>query len=251
MTTAVATQFRTLSFGDIGGEVWGAAMHAQSPAFVFGVHGEIGSAAGPEAIEWSRDGRGWRLAGEGIELDVEPLGEDPPHSDDPSAEAGLTAVGDLCRVQGVISVAGSEHPVDCVGTRCTVDGIDVESLGSVRAVSGWFGDDAALALVALRPRRGVGHESDLIAATLFDPEGWVAVQDPRLSTTYTGSGLPARANLELWIGEGEAEFPCRAAAEATGTGAIAVTEGYELRVAPLRCHSRGLEGAGVYVLASF
>ena len=110
--------------------------------------------------------------------------------------------------------------IDCVGTRCVIDGVDAGSLGSARLVSGWFGQDEAFILLALRAAEAVGHESDLVAATLFDPEGWVPVEDPRLSTTYAESGLPARTNLELWIGEGENEFPRRVAGEAAGDGAV-------------------------------
>ena len=124
-----------------------------------------------------------------------------------------------------------------------IDGVDAGSLGSARAVSGWFGDDDAFTLLALRASESVGQEADLVAATLFEPEGWVPVDDPRLSTTYTGEGLPARASLELWIGEGENEFPRRAAGEAVGTGAALEADGLELHVVPMRCHSRGREGA--------
>jgi hypothetical protein len=63
--------------------------------------------------------------------------------------------------------------------------------------------------------------------------------------------LPSRTNLELWVGEGENEFPRRVAGEAAGDGAVLATEETELRVIPLRCHSRGREGTGVYVLATF
>jgi hypothetical protein len=118
-------------------------------------------------------------------------------------------------------------------------------------VSGWFDQDEAFILLALRAAQAVGQESDLVAATLFDPEGWVPVDDPRLSTTYAESGLPARTNLELWVGEGENEFPRRVAAEAAGDGAVLTTEETQLRVVPMRCHSRGREGNGVYVLATF
>lgn len=89
-----------------------------------------------------------------------------------------------------------------------------------------------------------------MAATLFDPDGWVPVSDPRLSTTYTDAGDPTRASLELWIVDGENEFARRAAGETSAPPVGAQAGGLELRVAPLRCHSRGLEGAGVYLLAT-
>jgi hypothetical protein len=250
MTSSATTPLRTLAFGDIEGRLWGGALDAGIPALVFGAQGDTGSASGPVAVDWSQEGRGWRLCGDGFELRVKPGGEELSESEVDSSP-GVTGSEELCRVEGMVRVGAAEQAVDCVGTRCTVEGIDVGTLQSVRAVSGWFGDDQALALVAFRRRGSTGHAADLIAATLFDPEGWVPVQDPRLSTTYADSGLPARANLELWIGDADNEFPRRAAAEAVGAGAGVKTDGFELRVAPLRCHSRGLEGAGVYVLATF
>ena len=66
--------------------------------------------------------------------------------------------------------------------------------------------------------------------------------------TGTDTGAPARANLELWIGEGENEFPRRAAGEASGEGAAIKVDGLSLQAVPLRCHSRGRDGAGVYAL---
>ncbi len=122
-------------------------------------------------------------------------------------------------------------------------------LESVRGLSGWFGADQGLTLLALRPAGRRGQEDDLIAATVFDPEGWMAVDDPRISTTYRAGDRPARASLELWIGDGDEQFPRRAAAEATGDGAELEHNGLRLQVTPLRCHTLGLDGAGVYLLA--
>jgi hypothetical protein len=251
MTGSPGTHFKALSFGDLDGQIWGGALDAGIPAFVYGMGDTAHSVCGAGAVHWARDGRGWRLSGQGFDLHMEPGGEDLEQ--EPAPDPGMTVSGleELCRVQGTVRLAGAEHPIDCVGTRWTLDGVKLAELGSLRAVSGWFAADNALAVLALRDRRARGHEADLIAATLFDPEGWVPVKDPRLSTTYNDAGLPARVNLELWVGDDENEFPRRAAAEAVGTGAEAATDDFALRVAPLRCHSRGLEGSGVYVLATF
>jgi hypothetical protein len=250
MNAAAATHFKALSFGDLDGGVWGGALDAGGPACVFGSGGATVVASGP-AVRWSRDGRGWKLSGEGFDLHMEPGGEDLAAEPKPDPGMTVSGVEELCRVRGSLSIAGSEHPVDCVGTRWMLDGVDVAALGSLRAVSGWFAMDSALAVLALRERRAADHGADLIAATLFDPEGWVPVKDPRLSTTYTEAGLPSRANLELWVGDDENEFPRRAAAEVAGEGAAVSADGFALMVSPLRCHSRGMEGAGVYVLATF
>ncbi len=251
MTTGTDTHIQALSFGDLEGRLWGAAIDAGEPLLVVGVAGETVTAVGAQDVSWTRDGRGWRLAGDGFDLHMEPGGEDL--IEDPAPDPGTTISGveELCRVRGTVQAGGAPHDIDCVGTRWILDGVDTTSLESLRAVSSWFAADSALAVLALRPARGAGHDSDLVAATLFDPEGWIPVTDPRLSTTYTDAGVPSRANLELWIGDGEDEYPRRAAAEALEEGVAVAGRGLALRVSPLRCHSRGLEGAGVYVIATF
>ncbi|MFZ0089023.1 MAG: hypothetical protein WAL63_05935 [Solirubrobacteraceae bacterium] len=249
MTAAGATPLRTLAFGDVDGDIWGTALGTATPIALFG--DPAGNSAS-SLIEggWSADGPNWRLVGDGVTLDVTAGGEEapPPQTASPEAVSGFQ---ELCRVRGTLSLSGSARAVDCVGTRCSIDGVDINSLGSARAVSAWFADDEALTVLALRRSGATEQESDLIAATLFDPEGWVPVQDPRLSTTYSGSGAPARCSLELWVGEGENEFPRRAAGEAAGAAAVRHNPDVELRATPLRCHSRGREGSGIYLLATF
>jgi hypothetical protein len=252
MSLTAANHLRTLAFGDISGGMWGAAVHTDRPVLVFGdSSGGTWSAALP-ADGWVLEGVGWRLIGDGVELHVLPGGEaEEMESGKEDASADLSGCDELCRVRGTVAIGGQERKLDCVGTRCVIDGVDAGSLGSARMVSGWFDRDEAFMLLALRASGAVGQESDLVAATLFDPEGWVPVDDPRLSTTYAASGLPSSTSLELWIGEGDQEFPRRVAGEASGDGATMQVQDAELRVIPLRCHSRGREGTGVYVLATF
>lgn len=248
MSAATGDRLRTLMFGDPSGGLWGAAIDAGPSGLVLGDAQGATIQIRLSGDDWAPEGRGWRLHGEGFELHAEPAGEDLAAAPEPDPGATMSGFQELCRVQGAVTLEGERREVDCVATRCCIDGLDGGALDSVRAVSGWFGDLEAFTLLALRRSRSSGHESDLVAATLFDPEGWVPVADPRLSTTYDGSGIPARATLELWIGEGETEYPRRAAGEAAGSGAAVTAERLQLRVVPLRCHSRGEEGAGVYVL---
>jgi hypothetical protein len=250
MSEANGMAFRTVAFGDVDGRLWGAAVQSGHAGVVFG-SGDSSAVASEPA--WTVEDRAWRLSGDGFELHVEPRGEGPPDArdgDGDGAEPEVSGVQELCRVHGRFSLGGVEQLVDCGGTRSVIDGLKAEAIGSARVVSGWFGPDEAITVIALRSRRASDHETDLIAATLFDPDGWAPVDDPRLSTTYTAAGDPARTSLELWVSDGENEFPRRAAGEASGPGAVVSAGELELRVAPLRCHSRGLEGAGVYVLAS-
>jgi hypothetical protein len=248
MTASAPSPFRVVSFGDLGGDVWGTAIDAGDPAIVFGTPDGTGSASGADAVRLTPEGRSWRLAGEGFELLVTPAG-------DGTGQAGEEERGgagdELCEVAGTLSVAGAERSVQCVGTRSIGDGLDLRRLDSVRGLSGWFDSDRGLALLSFRPHRSAGQETDLVAATVFEPERWVAVEDPRLSTTYRSGGRPSRASLELWIGAGEEQYPRRVAAEANGDGAGVDGDRVRLQVTPLRCHTSGLDGAGVYSLARF
>jgi len=74
------------------------------------------------------------------------------------------------------------------------------------------------------------------------------VEDPRLSTTHRGDEL-LRVGLELWLGQEEHEYPLRAAGEVDGSSTRAQESGWSLEASALRCHTRGREGIGVYLLA--
>lgn len=240
--SAAAPSLRVISFGDLDGQVWGCAIDAGEPAIVFATSQGQGSAVGAGAVSLTANPHGWELAGDGFELQVTPADREEGQ---PPGAAGL------CLVQGTLEVAAEQRPVQCVGTLSDGTAVGAGRLDSARGVSGWFGCDRGLALLALRPTGASGQESDLIAATVFEPDGWIAVHDPRLSTTFRPGQRPSRASLELWIGDGEEQYPRRAAAEASGEPAAVRGDGVSLQVTPLRCHTGGLDGAGVYVLARF
>jgi hypothetical protein len=236
MTDAPPSQIRVLAFGDLDGAIWGTAVEAGQAAAVFSTPAGSGSAI----VSLSEDGAGWTVSGEGVELRATPIAHD-----------GATVAGDLCDVEGTLTVGGARREVRCLGTSGAGESPRNKRLDSARGVSGWFAPDRGLTLLALRPDSGKGHESDLIEATLFEPDGWIAVEEPRLSTTFLAGDFPARTSLELWIGDGEEQHSRRAAAEATGPGAALDGDGLTLQVTPMRCHASGLDGSGVYVLARF
>lgn len=240
MSEAESSPLRVLCFGDATGEVWGAAVAAGTATLAFGTPEGTGSAAGAE-VALIPEEDGWYLAGRDLELHFIPAGETgngaPPHR--------------LCRVEGHLGGTGGRRAVSCSGTVSLEPDTRADRLDSLRALSGWFDADHGLFLRALRPAGGRGQEQDAVAATLFDPGEQVAVTDPRLSTTFRSPEQPARASLELWVGEGDELYPRRAAAEAAGPGVEVGGDGIRLAITPLRCHSAGLDGAGIYLIAHF
>jgi hypothetical protein len=246
---------RAVAFGSPDGSVWGAGLDAGVPALVATGGGEPVAVA----LAWDADSPEWGLSGDRISLTVSPTsepqpppgdGESPADDDAPAAPAEAappptwSGRQELCRVTGTVDGA----KIDCVGVRTELTQVRPGELGSVRGFSGWVSDVEAVTLLALRSGSEAHHEHDLVAATVFEPDRWMTSHDPRLSTTYDGDGNPTRATLEMWITQGERELPRRAAGEAAGPSVVVAGDQMTLRVLPLRCHSRGSDGAGVYLL---
>ena len=251
MSQARSDGLRVIAFGAADGSLWGAAFDHGPRALVAGAGPAATGLA--EGIEWSdADDSAWRLAADGVALTATPLTAPVPAPDAAAAPGAPYVEGEgpqLCRVHGTLT----GQPVDAVGARAVLPApSSAKDLPvSARIVGAWFPDGAALGVLAARPSRAAHQDGETATATLFDPERWIAVGEPRLSTTFDGSGSPTRCNLELWVSEGDNEFPRRAAAEASAAGAAVATEGLAIEVVPLRCHSRGEAGAGVYAVATF
>jgi hypothetical protein len=250
-----AVVVRALAFGRPDGSFWAAGLDAGAPALIAG-----GAQPLAAAVTWDAEGEDWRLRGDAVSLTVSPADEPEPVADAstdadsgvaghaPDAGRALQWSGrqERCRVTGTL--AGAE--IDAAGVRTELEQIDAAQLGSIRGFSSWLEGDEAVTLLALRPASASDHERDVVAATVFDPDRWLASVDPRLSTTYDRDGDPNRATLELWVADGDRELPRRAAGEATGPPVRLPGDEATLQVRPLRCHSRGNEGAGIYLLAS-
>jgi hypothetical protein len=263
-----STSLRTLAFGELDLSVWGAAWIRGSATFSTPTSSTPTSAAsvaptGQErfvalgagdrtivAAALLHDGgesEDWRLEGDGVELTISATG---------AAVAGSGADGpsgfhQLCRVHGRVRLDGTGREIDCIGRRGGYpDGVVAERLDSVRDVSAWFEAADGLAVVALRPGKSRGQETDLVTAVVFGSDVPHTITDPRLSTTYTASGQPLRAGVELWLGDDEEQqYPRRALGEAVGAGATGRVGRFEVLAQPFRWQSRGREGAGVYLLA--
>jgi hypothetical protein len=163
----------------------------------------------------------------------------------------------LCEVTGRLEI---EHPAEvrCGGWHTQFDAaLDPSGLDSFRYLAGWLTPEAGFALSALRPSKARGHSADILSAAVRDDPPAPPVVDPRLSTTYSDAGLPSRAGLELWLSqedqegpddEDSAHYPWRAAGEAAGPGLEWSQDRFKLHAVPMRWHSHGREGSGVYAL---
>jgi hypothetical protein len=165
-------------------------------------------------------------------------------ADAPAARAGgMTGYEQLCHVHGTVRVRGREARVDCLGQRGRSWGApDWDKIGVARTVSGWLGDDLGFTVTAIRSARATNHADDALAAFLLsrvapEPDApgsaaagddatgdrgaappaddlvdAVAVEDPRLSTTYDEEDRQRSAGLELYV-RADDDTPHRAAGE--------------------------------------
>ena len=158
---------------------------------------------------------------------------------------GMEGYEQLCRVTGTVSHGGRTHQVRCLGQRGQLWGApDWGRIELVRSVSAWLGDDRALTLMTVRPAKAKGHLDEAVSGFLFEGGEPVAIDDPRLSTTYDGEGRHRRAGLELWMDE-EAQFAHRAGGEALAGTALALGD-KRLDSAFFRWRMEGREGVGRY-----
>ena len=227
---------RSFAFGEPDGDLVGTASVWDG--------GFCSSFGTPAQVDgWDTDDE-WRIAGSDFKLTFAPAGE---VAELELAEAGIRSLHQLAHVQGTVLVDGVERAVDCAGQRSRrLGALDGKRFDAVRAVSGWFGNEDGLAVLAARPRRARGHDTELLSGVLLEGGLPVPVAEPRLSSTYTANGVPARVGLELWLGEDDEQYARRAAAEALGRAAVC--EDPPLRSELLRWHMRGREGVGVYDL---
>lgn len=248
-----AAGVQTVAFGDVEEGVWGVVWVPDLHAPGFACLGAAGrTVTASAALHGGQPEQEWRLEPGGHQLTVRPAGDAVPALGPDGDSAGFDQ---LCRVAGTFVLEGTEHPVDCLGRRgVRAIALDTDRFTSIRDVSAWFEPGDGLAVVALRPRKARGQESDVITAAVLDPERVWAVTDPRLSTTYAADGTPERAGLELWLvaeqdDEGsETQYLRRAAGEAVGPHAAGTVSALDVQAGAFRWHSRGRDGAGVYLL---
>jgi hypothetical protein len=246
---------RVVAFGTVEPALWGVAWipdgHVAAP---IAVGAPNATAVLEGALAGERPDTDWTLDGEDISIVLSPVGT-PRHTADRGGH--VESEGALCGVKGQFSLEGEGHEVSCPGWRAAIrSDLEIDQIDSLRAVAGWIERDDGVALMSLRPRRSRGQEADTVLAGVLGPVEAPAVVDPRLSTTYSASGAPARTGLELWFEEASSEeaedaeprYPRRAAGEAVGTEIEWDVAGLTLRAHLLRWHTQDQDGAGVYLL---
>lgn len=252
MDGAAAPPVRAFAFAEarVGG-TWGVVwLPAGAPPTGVLATGEQMSAE-PLQLEGVDAAEPWRLTAEGdTDLVVEGLGE-PAWS---NPEAPADGFQQLCRVTGGVHTSQGGGRIDCLGWRSAdAQAID-PAVNSVRLAAGWFDDHDGFALVSGRPRKFKGQDEDLVTAALFDSTGARVVADPRLSTTYTESGRPMRAGVELWI-EADADpdrlYPRRAVGQAVTSSVQWSVGDVAVEALGFQWFSGGREGPGVYLLAKW
>ncbi len=245
--TAASPLLRTFAFGDPSPGVWGAVLALDGPGNIFVAVGEgteaITVAATLDGADSEAD---WVLEGDGVHLTLS-RGSEP--SDDTNGRPG--DFEQLCRVSGGLELSGGQREVSCFGSRAVHElGASTDKCDSIRAVRALFEPDEAIGLLAVRPQRANGHEADAISAAFIEQEGFVVVDDPRLSTTYADDGRPTSATLELWVADEHGEHRVRrASGEAVGAHATGGLGDLRARADLFGWHSRGKDGIGVYLLA--
>lgn len=252
------TVIRTLAFAELDTPIVGAAWAPADEGPVL-----LGCRVGSEQLvvrgrlSVGDEREPWRLEGDGVALAFTPTGPSVPGGPTDSA---WSSIDQRCQVSGTLALdGGGSREIQCMGSRGSVEGrFELAGIDSFRHTYGWFEGDGGLALLAYRPEKSRGQDSDLVAGAVLEAEPAPRVVDPRLSTTYDAAGAPVRVGLEMWFEheesgedadeEDERQFSRRAAAEATGERIDWEVAGFRLQAALLRWHSRGHYGTGVYLL---
>lgn len=230
-----------IAFIDPAQEIWGVAVGDQ-PAKV--TVGSLGSEPAETAAFLTSQGDlgQWSLSTADGQLRL----TSSPISD--GARAGEEALA-MSQTEGVLALQ-SDTTTELHGGGMRHPGGGHDKLESARALIAWFPEERAMALLARRSRGAKGQDRDTLTVACLGVAGGTQVFDPRLSSTYGGDGGIRRVGAELWLGETEDgdQVPFRVAGEALGAGSRVSEAGVAIRAQPLRCHSRGQDGVGIYLL---
>ena len=182
--------------------------------------------------------------GQGFALTFEALGGPAELAGDAVRLGGMEGYDQPCRVQGSVRAAGRELTIDALGQRGHSWGApDWERIELARTVTAWT-EHGCAALTAIRPGGAATHADEAVWAALWEPEGLLEIEEPRLSTTYDADGHTRRAGLELWPA-GDAGWARRGAGEVL-CGSSLELGSLRLDCAFFRWHLEGRAGVGRY-----
>ena len=238
-----------MTFGTLDGGPWGAAWSSGSPLILLAATaGQPPSAIAAARLDGSEATEDWQLAGDGVQLALTGEGNAAEaRLDDGDPRASTSSAAFAAAHRSVIR----EVAIDCLGVRGARHEVDVRGVESIRGISAWCRTRTRASrsspFVPGRGRVTTATPSRRPSSTPTPPR---VVADPRLSTTYGADGAPARAGLELWLdGEEGKQYLRRAAGESLAVGTRVAEHDLELSAELFRWHSRGRDGAGVYLLA--
>ncbi|HEX8104390.1 MAG TPA: hypothetical protein VF533_17370 [Solirubrobacteraceae bacterium] len=187
-----------------------------------------------------------RLAGERDGFALSFTAASPPAGHE--EVGGMVGYEQLCRVRGEVAIEDRVVAIDCAGQRGHSWGApDWRRLDAVHTVAAWLQDGSGAAVQVAREAGAKGHGAAARWGALLGAGGAVALDDPRVSTTYDGAGRQRRAGLELWEAEDEAGF--EAVHRAAGTvicGSTLELGQLRLDCAFMRWTMEGVAGVGRY-----
>jgi hypothetical protein len=268
---ANVSEIRVVAFGELESRTWGACCLVEpGRATRVALGGASATEVADGVLEAGDPDRAWSLRGERLSLEFSPSGV----AIGTGLAGQLETHDQLCSVTGQLQINGASAELDTRGWRTSVRAeVELGKLESFRWLAGWLAGERGFSLIALRPRRARGHEDDKIAATFIADQPASRIDDPRLSTTYTAEGLPARVGLELWLeaedtaggvrdglADGERgapppdqrdappQYPRRASGVVVSRGPTWDEGNFRLHASLLRWRSHGRVGPGVYLL---
>jgi hypothetical protein len=220
----------TISFADADRQIQGVAITGVGTLLKLG--DELSAAAPPELV---RDGEGWGVvAGDALALTLTPIAATGAATGAPVAAHRASGSAGAHRVDGLALLRRERE----------AGGLALE-----RSLAILFDAQLALALHASRPHGAGGHGEEQLDAILLrgEPLDLVAIEKPRLSSTYGADGRITHAGLELWESE-ESELPLRIGGEALAGGDLAGAEGPPVAVTFVAWHHDARRGLGSYTI---
>ncbi len=226
----------TVSFADADAQIQGVAIAGVGTLLKLG---EQLTAAAPPLF--APDDGSWRVSSpEGFELSLASWGHG----------TALSEGGTFVCPCGATGIVGSSH-FDGLAMLSRAPADSEPGFALERSLAILFDPQLTFALSAGRRQGADGHGEEQLAAVAFrgEPLEPVAIEKPRLSSTYDAESQLTHAGLELWESE-ESEFALRIGGEALAHGELRDPDGALTRVSFIAWHHDGRHGLGSYAIRS-